>query len=858
MAEYSIYRNSAIIATVTPTGKRQRKIMDINVVDFTFSLASSIDFEVGDYVVVKAEKYIIQELPDIKKDSTRQFDYTITFRGRAYELGKATLLGPDSDNNLTETDFAVMGNANTIIDLVIENANRVNPGWVKGTIDTTLADNFPFSATQCLTVLSTLADKYELEWWVVGTTIHMTKKGEVQPLTFQYGINGGLYKIARTTQQDKNICTRLYAYGSTDNLSGDYRSYSNRLKLPSPNIYIESNVDKYGIIEGVQIFEDVKPEYKGTITSIIDNFRFRDTGIDFDVQVQQLPSVKPQVTFLTGQLAGYTFEVGGWDNATKQVTILINQGEKAINLPSDLLHPQVGDTYSFLQINMPLAYQTDAESRLLIKATDWLDKNDTQIVVYSVTNSFIYFKENAITLNLGDYYHFIDTDFNLDDNIRVTAISEDLQNEFSLEIELQEINSVSQIVRSYNTYKGIKSAVNINKLSDINRARMSWKTTQQLRSMIYDPDGNYFDMGNIKPGSVETLMLSVGAKAQQFILAGVTLEPNYEGDHSQMAVTAGQLTQFSLFDTPHTWDISSTLLTGLTDATAYYIYAKCSKSVDTGEIILNATPIATEELAGYYVFWIGALHSVIDGVRGISLTYGQTTINGRFITTGRIQSNDGATYFDLDAGLIVGKIQFGANGESTIIDGNLVTTSAIVLGDASGQNAGITGDMTDGSTSVLLWLGSNYADRDTAPMRGLADGTVIMTQANITGVINAVSGNIGDFSILSGQLAMNKTHGSFINSVLIGDNVLPATSPNLKSTGIFRNLIENVLSGTGINYGMVLESDNADINIALEIVKGDVHFSALPDRSLSGTYTGKLRGYTDGVSGIQYVTIEND
>ena len=44
--------------------------------------------------------------------------------------------------------------------------------------------------------------------------------------------------------------------------------------------------------------------------------------------------------------------------------------------------------------------------------------------------------------------------------------------------------------------------------------------------------------------------------------------------------------------------------------------------------------------------------------RTATLTYGSTTINGRYIKTGRISSNDGKTYFDLDTGTINGKITF--------------------------------------------------------------------------------------------------------------------------------------------------------------------------------------------------------
>ena len=61
---------------------------------------------------------------------------------------------------------------------------------------------------------------------------------------------------------------------------------------------------------------------------------------------------------------------------------------------------------------------------------------------------------------------------------------------------------------------------------------------------------------------------------------------------------------------------------------------------------------------------MGSLSSAItdtDGKRParlIALTYGATTINGRFLTTGRVQSADGQTYFDLDAGEIGGNIKF--------------------------------------------------------------------------------------------------------------------------------------------------------------------------------------------------------
>lgn len=68
-------------------------------------------------------------------------------------------------------------------------------------------------------------------------------------------------------------------------------------------------------------------------------------------------------------------------------------------------------------------------------------------------------------------------------------------------------------------------------------------------------------------------------------------------------------------------------------------------------------------------------------MRGISLTYGQTTIDGGFIRTGEISSIDGITKFNLNTGVITGKITFasGSSGYANISD-------KPVLGSLSGLN----------------------------------------------------------------------------------------------------------------------------------------------------------------------------
>src|SRR5690606_22028730 len=71
----------------------------------------------------------------------------------------------------------------------------------------------------------------------------------------------------------------------------------------------------------------------------------------------------------------------------------------------------------------------------------------------------------------------------------------------------------------------------------------------------------------------------------------------------------------------------------------------------------------------YYYFLVGILHSVVEGVRVLSITIGTTTINGGLIRTGIITSLDGQTSFNLNTGEITGKITFlpGSNAFNQIL-----------------------------------------------------------------------------------------------------------------------------------------------------------------------------------------------
>ena len=82
----------------------------------------------------------------------------------------------------------------------------------------------------------------------------------------------------------------------------------------------------------------------------------------------------------------------------------------------------------------------------------------------------------------------------------------------------------------------------------------------------------------------------------------------------------------------------------------------------------------------------------------------------------------------------------------TQIAGNVVATGTMIVGNTLGTQAGVTG-VGNATNEVRFWAGSEFGGRYAAPFMVLQDGTVYATKANISGQINATSGQIGQFYI---------------------------------------------------------------------------------------------------------------
>jgi hypothetical protein len=673
-----------------------------DVVNISVNSATPLQFVLGDTIEVYGKTYTLNQLPTVKKTGERRFDYELIFEGVQYELIDAQFLLPDETVGDSFT-----GNLFAFLQILVSNANRVFPGkWTAGEYpDNTEYKTLTFSEENCLSALQRICEEYQQEFEIIQTNgtriLHIRKAGVNFPYTFKYGRTGGLYQLTRQNINSKNVVTRLFAYGGSANVPNSYLTgrSSSKLCLPSKNkntSYIQDAeaIAAFGVKENTKTFDDIFPNRYGSVTAKGSKYyAFVDSTMNFDLNEKDgqgntrwlIAGVSAKVHFNTGNLAGYEFDVHSYNHATKTIEVVPFQDENGMKFPSETsaaFQFATGDKYFFIDINLPDAYITEAEQKLYGEAQAYYTQNRQPQVQYglNIDENFIkQFAGNLTVVNLfavGDYIPIEDADIGVNKSVRITGFTRDLLKPYNYAITLGDAVTKSAYVRQIADQRETDRIIEINNLANPAKSRRNWRAAQEVLSMVFDPDGDYYSE-KIKPLSIETGMLQVGAKSMQFVLQNVIFEPNYQGNQNYINISGGTLVHYTIEENIRSWTIATVSYSNLVGGTAYYIYARCQKSSSAGNIILDTVQRKVEHEAGYYTFMVGVLNSVQTDTGGlrparlVSLTYGSSTVNGRFIKTGRIESSGGGgAYFDLDNGEIGGKISFksGSSGYANITD----------------------------------------------------------------------------------------------------------------------------------------------------------------------------------------------
>lgn len=755
-------------------------LLGADTVAITVKSATPLTFHLGDQIDVYGKTYTLNQLPGIKKTGNRNFEYTLTFEGVQYELIDAQFLLPDD----TVLD-SFTGDLEDFLGILIGNLTRVYPGkWTLGVFPAdTEFKTLTYTEKNCLEVLQDLCEQYSTEFEITQAngvrTLNIKTAGVNFPYTFRYGRTGGLYELTRQNINSKNVVTRLYVYGGSSNLGDKYR-YT-RLCLPGKAknaSYIEdaAAIAAYGLKENTKIFDDIKPERYGEVTAAGSAYyAFKDATMNFDLNEKDsagntkwlIDGVNAKVKFTTGNLAGYEFDVHKYDHATKEIQVVPFTDENGMKFPSETsaaFQFGVGDKYFFTDINLPDAYKTDAENELLAEGNKAITEYSQPQVQYglSIDENFIrQFAGELTVVNLfavGDYIPVEDEDIGVNKSVRITAFTRDLLREYKYNITLGDSVTKTTITRVIEDLQKIDNVIEINDLADPSKARRNWKASQEVLANVFDPEGHYYSE-KIRPLSIETTMLATGARSQQFVLQNTRFEPNYEGNPNTVKVVGGTLVHYTIAEIVKSWQLNTATFSNLVSGTVYYIYARCQKTGTAGNIVFDTVQRKVDSDPTYYYFLVGSLSSAItdtDGKRParlIALTYGATTINGRFITTGRIQTGDGNTYIDLDNN------QFRIGNANRAIEYNVNNSGAVKI-----TNATVELKNTSGQTMVYF---------------SGTDGSGQLAKGNITwdkdGNLKAKGGIFTDVKI-SGSLRNPFTQAADSIDVDYSDNVVLLSS----------------------------------------------------------------------------------
>ncbi|WP_289759229.1 hypothetical protein, partial [uncultured Duncaniella sp.] len=207
-------------------------------VTVTVESPAPVNFEIGDYIIYRDERFEINYDPGKIKSAPRYekgdaFKYeNIKFNSLADELTRCDFRDLVlQDNNLHFTSlpkFPFYGGVRDLANRIQANLDKLYTGANKWTVivspefqdDKEL--NVQIDNIKVQGALEILVNQFETYYTISGRTITIGAAGIPAGHLFKYGKGNGLYEIEQNAEADQAIVTRLRAYGSTRNLPHRY------------------------------------------------------------------------------------------------------------------------------------------------------------------------------------------------------------------------------------------------------------------------------------------------------------------------------------------------------------------------------------------------------------------------------------------------------------------------------------------------------------------------------------------------------------------------------------------------------------------------------------------------------------
>lgn len=806
-----IYRAGKQIADVW-VGAASYTLEEINgarIAYVEFTTLQPIGLTVNDYITYKGETYYVRHREDVTKEEvSRGFAYRVKLYHEMYRLHDVVAFPyekPDFRKNMSKYN----GTASQLLDIVVRSMNRVHAGWKAGSCVETKAETFDLKDKTCAEVVNEIATRFETEFYVQDRTLTIGRREIDRPGSriYSQGPDGGFRSITLSAVEEVPPLTRLYAYGSDKNMAGQgTKDALEYLKLPGGALYLEKNVDKYGVIEQPKQFQDIYPHGVFTVTARVDEFTLQAAGIDFDLDAQLIDNTEPTVTFQDGGLAGYDLHIvkGSWDNKTKQFKLAKVEEEGALKVPGDI-HFAVGDKFILTGIKMPKAYVDKASEELRVAAQKYLDGKCENRTKLAVVCDEVLFAKHSLSVQCGELMHVRDTRLGLDRKIRVTSVKRFIENDneepYRYEIVLSDFLEGNRFMQELSDIKKESKAARERAEEMVRYSRRTWQDVKETQEHLKKDFADKFKE-SINPVTIETMQLIVGHEQLQFVFVDsktapqkvVGVYPEFTGGrvrvqaaglflkHMTMGVKA--ITSHRDPSQYRYWEMADFTSDGLAADKVYRLYARVPVSGDSGTFVLHDTFKGMDDEAGFYLLLMGYIGAEREGNRSWGRAYGFTEILPGQITTELIQDPNAQLVIDLANGRITGPLTItaGSVGYNNLTDkpdltGYLTKSEFKVTADQIRAEVG-RANQTAGGTKAQLDAFQQQTQQNVNNLlsrQATADDKIYRLQT--AGFISRAEGNA---LYASAQLANGKTIASYITQSPSAINLI---SQNISLTG---------------------------------------------------------------------------
>lgn len=470
---------------------------------------------------------------------------------------------------------------------------------------------------------------------------------------------------------------------------------------------------------------DIYPKRVGEISSVVcvdkdkNFYDIIDNSIpeNLDYEKCLIDGETMTVIFQTGMLAGKEFEVKYYHNSILNPDGSLKKAARRFEItpqeidgqtmPNETFCPRANEKYAVFKCMLPDAYICDNATKsgaswdMFRQAVKSLFDNEETKFTFTGDLDGIWAKKDwqniGGRIKLGGYIKFSDERFQKDGVlVRITGIKDYINKPHSPSLELSNETKSASFSSKLKQLESEEVVIEDNHREAIQFTKRRFRDAKETMSMLEASLLENFTQ-SISPIAIQTMQMLVGDESLQFRFVSSKTNPtqvshtiNYDQETKTLKAAAGLIQHLTLgvssLSSSHKpeeylyWNVEEFESARLEDGSKkYYLYAKVSKTTDKGVFFLSESAKTLNGVDGHYCLLVGVLNSEYNGERSFATLYGFTEILPGRVTTDRVVSGDGNSYFDMlaNAMKLGDALDFNSAGDGKLrIKGTIVQSQS--------------------------------------------------------------------------------------------------------------------------------------------------------------------------------------